>query len=47
MPAPGLAGGDHAVKLAEHIAATIDLDTSRKPAPVAKAPVRKTKGARR
>lgn len=41
------AGGDHAVKLAEHIAETIHLDASKEPAPVAKAPARKKKGARR
>ncbi len=41
------AGGDQAVKLAEHIAATIDHDTLQDPAPAAKATARKAKNARR
>lgn len=41
------AGGDHAVKLAEHIATTIHLDTSQESAPAAKALARKKKGTRR
>jgi len=40
------AGGDHAVRLAEHIAETIHLDASQKPASVAKAMARKKKSAR-
>jgi MarR family transcriptional regulator, organic hydroperoxide resistance regulator len=41
------AGGDHAVKLAEHIAETIHLDASQEPAPVGKAPAPRKKSARR
>jgi DNA-binding MarR family transcriptional regulator len=41
------AGGDHAVKLAEHIAATIDLDTLQESAPRDKSQAQKKRGARR
>ncbi len=41
------AGGDHAVKLAEHIAATIHPDASLESAPAAKALPRRRKGAGR
>jgi DNA-binding PadR family transcriptional regulator len=41
------AGGDHAVKLAEHIAATIHPDAPRESAPAAKALPRRRKGAGR